>query len=46
MKTVDKDGDDERKTRAERKPAMRAYPKLSKEDLDALVAFMSSLKKK
>ena len=35
-----------KKTKAERKPAMRAYPKLSKEDLDALVAFMSSLKKK
>jgi mono/diheme cytochrome c family protein len=29
-----------------RKPAMRAYPNLSKEDLDALVAYMSSLKKK
>ena len=35
-----------KKTKAERKPAMRAYPKLSKEDLDAVVAYLSSLKKK
>lgn len=35
-----------KKTKAERKPAMRAYPNLPKEDLDALVAYMSSLKKK
>jgi mono/diheme cytochrome c family protein len=35
-----------KKTKAERKPPMRAYPKLSKEDLDALVAYMLSLKKK
>ena len=35
-----------KKTKAERKPAMRAYPKLAKEDLDALVAYMQSLKKK
>lgn len=35
-----------KKTKAERKPAMRAYPKLPKEDLDALVAYMLSLKKK
>lgn len=34
------------KTKAERKPAMRAYPKLSRDDLDALVAYMRSLKKK
>ena len=34
------------KTKAERKPAMRAYPKLSKDDLDALVTYMRSLKKK
>ena len=35
-----------KKTKAERKPPMRAYPNLSKEDLDGLVAYMSSLKKK
>ena len=35
-----------KKTKAERKPAMRAYPKLPKEDLDAVVAYMLSLKKK
>src|SRR5688572_9052224 len=35
-----------KKTKAERKPAMRAYPNLPKEDLDAVVAYMSSLKKK
>ena len=35
-----------KKTKATRKPAMRAYPKLSKEDLDAVVAYMQSLKKK
>lgn len=35
-----------KKTKATRKPAMRAYPKLSAEDLDALVAYMQSLKKK
>lgn len=35
-----------KKTTAERKPAMRAYPNLPKEDLDALVAYMASLKKK
>ena len=34
-----------KKTKAERKPPMRAYPSLSKEDLDALVAYMLSLKK-
>lgn len=34
------------KTKADRKPAMRAYPNLSKDDLDALVAYMVSLKKK
>ena len=35
------------KTRkAERKPPMRAYPNLAKEDLDAIVAYMASLKKK
>ena len=35
-----------KKTKAERKPPMRAYPKLPKEDLDAIVAYMLSLKKK
>jgi mono/diheme cytochrome c family protein len=34
-----------KKTNATRKPLMRAYPKLPKEDLDALVAYMASLKK-
>jgi mono/diheme cytochrome c family protein len=34
-----------KKTKAERKPPMRAYPNLSKEDLDALLAYMASLKK-
>lgn len=34
-----------KKTKAERKPPMRAYPNLSKEDLDGLVAYMASLKK-
>lgn len=33
------------KTKAERKPLMRAYPDLPKADLDALVAYMLSLKK-
>jgi mono/diheme cytochrome c family protein len=32
------------KTKAPRKPLMRSYPKMSKEDLDALVAYMQSLK--
>ena len=35
-----------KKTNAPRKPFMRAYPSLPKEDLDALVAYMLSLKKK
>ena len=34
-----------KKTKAERKPPMRAYPNLPKEDLDGLVAYMLSLKK-
>lgn len=34
------------KTKSTRKPAMRAYPNLPAEDLDALVAYMQSLKKK
>ena len=33
------------KAKATRKPAMKAYPNLSAEDLDALVAYMESLKK-
>jgi mono/diheme cytochrome c family protein len=35
-----------KKTKAVRKPLMKAYPKLEKDDLDALVAYMLSLKKK
>ncbi len=34
-----------KKTNATRKPPMRAYPKLAKEDLDALVAFLAAKKK-
>ena len=34
------------KAKAERKPVMKAYPSLPKEDLDALVAFLSAKKKK
>lgn len=34
-----------KKTNATRKPPMRAYPNLPKEDLDALVTYMASLKK-
>ena len=34
-----------KKTNATRKPPMRAYASLPKEDLDALVAFMASKKK-
>lgn len=34
-----------KKANATRKPPMRAYPNLPKEDLDALVAYMASLKK-
>jgi mono/diheme cytochrome c family protein len=33
------------KTKATRKPPMKPYDKLPKEDLDALVAYMASLKK-
>ena len=33
------------KAKADRKPAMKAYATLSKEDLDGLVAYLSSLKK-
>lgn len=32
------------KTKATRKPEMRAYPSLPKDDVDALVAYMQSLK--
>ena len=35
-----------KKTKAERKPPMRAYPNLPREDLEAVVAYMVSLKKK
>jgi mono/diheme cytochrome c family protein len=35
-----------KKTNAARKPPMRAYPNLAKDDLDAVVAYMMSLKKK
>ena len=35
-----------KKTNAQRKPAMPAYPKLAKDDLDAVIAYMMSLKKK
>jgi mono/diheme cytochrome c family protein len=35
-----------KKHNATRKPAMRAYPNLPKEDLDALVTFLASKKKK
>ena len=34
------------KTKAARKPLMKSYPSLPKADLDALVAYMQSLKKK
>jgi mono/diheme cytochrome c family protein len=34
-----------KKTKAERKPPMKAYASLPKEDVDALVAYMQSLKK-
>lgn len=34
-----------KKANATRKPPMRAYPNLPKEDLDALVAFLASKKK-
>ena len=34
------------KSKAERKPAMKAYPNLAKEDVDALVAYMLTLNKK
>ncbi len=33
------------KANATRKPAMKAFPNLAKDDLDALVAFLSSKKK-
>ena len=36
---------DDTKTKAPRKPEMKAYPTLPKADLDALVAYMLSLKK-
>ena len=36
----------EQKTKAARKPVMPAYTKLSAEDLEAVVAYMKTLKKK
>ena len=33
------------KAKAERKPAMKAYTTLAKEDVDALVAYLATLKK-
>ena len=33
-------------TKAKRKPVMKEYPNLTKEDVDALVAYMASLKSK
>jgi mono/diheme cytochrome c family protein len=33
------------KTKAERKPPMKAYPNLAGDDLDALVVYLQSLKK-
>jgi mono/diheme cytochrome c family protein len=35
-----------KKHNATRKPVMRAYPNLPKDDLDALIAFLASKKKK
>ncbi len=34
------------KMKAERKPLMKAYPNLAKDDVDALVAYMMTLNKK
>lgn len=34
------------KAKAERKPAMKAYPNLPKDELDALVTYLASLKTK
>ena len=34
------------KTKAQRKPLMKSYGHLAKEDVDALVAYLASLKKK
>jgi mono/diheme cytochrome c family protein len=34
------------KTKAARKPAMKAYPNIVQEDLDALVAYLQGFKKK
>jgi mono/diheme cytochrome c family protein len=33
------------KLKAERKPAMKSYPNIAKDDLDALVAYLHNLKK-
>jgi len=34
------------KTKAARKPAMRAYPNIAKDDLEALIAYLRSVRKK
>ena len=34
------------KTKAERKPPMKAYPNIANEDVDALLEYLASLKKK
>lgn len=34
-----------KKAKAERKPVMKSYPNLPKEDVDALVAYLQTLKK-
>ncbi|MBI4486597.1 MAG: cytochrome c [Acidobacteria bacterium] len=34
------------KTKASRKPAMKAYPNIAKDELEALVVYLQSLKKK
>jgi hypothetical protein len=33
------------KAKAERKPPMKSYPNLAKDDLEALVSYLASLKK-
>jgi mono/diheme cytochrome c family protein len=43
---IEKPAEMTKKHNATRKPAMRAYPNLPKEDLDALVTFLASKKKK
>ena len=43
---VDPAGDDAKKAHAERKPLMKSYATLSKDDLDGLVAYMQTLKRR